>query len=410
MKYSELETLINDKVDTVKKSFKTRFIQADDEGKASLCTLISKKADKDEVREIQNANDDIMITATVLGKDPRELKIYKSFVSKIEKNNSELFKAMTTGGSTTGAEWIPTGYSNQLMMKIENERKVAALFPTIQMPQNPYIFPVQGAYATAYKIAENAAITESTPGTSNVTFTAAKLAVHTQVTSEMEEDSIVSILPYLKDEMAKALARGEENALINGCADNTIDSDNTTASDQRRVFVGLRKLLIANSYKTDIGTFNADTVGALRAKMTVNYAPDKCVWICGVSVWEQLSRLKDASGNPLVMTLDKFGANATLVKGVIGYLFGSPVILSDWMRETLNTNGVYDASTTTKAALILVRPDAFKIGYRGSVIVESQRVVDYQYTKLVTSMRLAFNPMLAIASNKLGWYGYNITA
>lgn len=404
MNAKDLENLISGKVDAVKKSFKTTFIQNPE------AFDISKKATKDEEIEFQAANDDILLASQILNKPAQSLGIYKSFLSKIERRGSELYKAMTTGGSATGAEWVPTGYSNQLMLKIEAERQVAALFPSFQMTQNPMIFPVQGAYATAYKIAEMAEVTASTPGTANVTFTAAKLATQVQISDEMTEDAIVPMLSYLKDEIAKSLSRAEENALINGCADNTVDSDNTTASDQRRAFVGLRKLLIANNYKNDISTFNADTVGALRAKLGAYYSPEKVAFIVGVSVWEQLSRLKDASGNPLVMTVDKMGANATLVKGTLGFLFGSPVILSGFMRETLNTNGVYDGSTVTKAGLILVRPDAFKIGYRGTVAVESQRVADYQYTKLVSSMRLAFNPMFAIASNKLGWYGYNITA
>jgi hypothetical protein len=64
----------------------------------------------------------------------------------------------------------------------------------------------------------------------------------------------------------------------------------------------------------------------------------------------------------------------------------------------------------TKTSIQLVRFDGFKIGYRGGVLNESQRMVKTLTTDLVASMRMSFMPMFPIASNPVVWNGINITA
>lgn len=374
--------------------------------------VIHKTASNDaQVIEFQKRSDDVFLLSSLLNVKPFETKLFKSLSGWLKESaQSELAKAMTTGGSTSGAEWVPTGYSAQLMQMIENERILAKFFPSFQMPQSPYIWPITTGRPTAYLATEGSAVTESTDPTSNLTFTAKKLMAYISVSYELEEDAIIAILPELKNALALSLADAEENAILNGCADNSIDSDNSTAGDQRRAVVGLRKLAIANSYTTDLATFNSDTLGALRKNLGKFFDPTKCGIICSVSGYEQLTRLKDASGNAVCLTVDKAGAAATFDKGVIDRAFGMPVVLSGKSRDNINASGIYDGVTTTKTSIQIVRFDAFKIGYRGGVFNESQRQAKTQTTDLVASMRMAFMPMFPIASNPVVWNAINITA
>lgn len=413
MTKKELEALIAQKADEVKKGFATEPV-ADAVVKSELVDVLKSNSDKPEVKAFQSTCDDLLVLNAIMKckedyAGVKSTKLYKRLQSQLQ-SGSELSKALTTGGSTTGAEWIPTGWSSQLQGMIDLELKVAPQFPTFSMPQSPYEFPVQTSHATAYKIAEMGEVTASTPATNKITFTAAKLATQVQASYEMEEDSIIAVLPMIKSELALSIARGIDNVLVNGCADNSIDSDNSTASDQRRAIVGLRKLAIANAYTTDLSTFNGDTIGPMRKKLGKYYEPSKCCWIVSTSVYEQLTRLKDASGNALVITMDKLGNDATIKQGVLGQIFGSDIVLSEFVAANLNASGIYDASVTTKTGMLLVRKDAFKFATHGNVITESFRVIDYQYTKLVTSRRIAFNPMFAIASNHVVDFGINITA
>ena len=414
MTKKELDALLAAKDEEVKKGFKTEPINQDTPALTEFEAIHKSATDKVEIKKFQNDADNLLLLDKIMKSSEnyqgiKSLKLFKKFQNGL-KTGSELAKALTTGGATSGAEWIPTGWSSQLQAMIDLELKVAPQFPSFVMPQSPYEFPVQTSHATAYKIAEMGEVTASTPATNKITFTASKLATQIQASYEMEEDSIIAVLPLIKSELALSVARGIDNGLINGCPDNSIDSNNTTASDQRRVFTGLRKLAIANNYKTDLATLNVDTLGPVRKKLGKYYDPSKCVWFVSVSVWEQLSRLKDASGNPVVLTMDKIGNDATIKQGVVGQILGSPVVLTEFMGENLNATGLYDGSTTTKTGLLFCRPDAFKFATYGSVVTESFRVIDYQYAKLVTSKRVAFNPMFAIASNHVVEYGYNITA
>lgn len=414
MKVSELlkgfdERLAKHKEEIIRKGSFYGHLQG---GVVTALDIIHKSASKvDQIVEFQKRADDCVLLASILKVHVTETSLYKSFSSWMKsQGESELKKAMTTTGSHTGSDWVPNGYSAELMRMIEAERKLANFFPSFNMTQNPFIWPITTAEPTAYLATEGAAVTESADATASLTFSAKKLMCYISVTDELEEDSIISILPTIKESMARSLATGEENAILNGCADNTIDSDNTTAGDQRRAVNGLRSLAIANSYQTDLGTFNSDTLGAMRAKLGKFYAPDKCIFIASPSGFEQLSRLKNASGDYVMMTMDKLGNDAVIKTGQVGQVMGSPVVLSGLSRDILNASGKYDATTMTKCAITLVRTDAYKIGRRGGIKTGTQRQEKTQTTDLVASTRIAFMPMFPIASNATVWNGYNITA
>jgi HK97 family phage major capsid protein len=419
MTKAELDALIAAKADEVRKEFKTK-IQNENPGN-SLDVLIKSDSDKVEIKKLQSRNDDILLTSAIMygterdGRpSPRikELNIYKSFMRDIETNASELLKAaMGTGTTGYGPEWIPTGWSNSLVAMFELTRTVAAAFPSFVMPQNPFNYPAQTSRTTAYIIAEGADATDSNIGTSYVQFDAKRLTVSCPVTRELEEDSIISMLPAIKGDIANTLSRAEENALINGFNGNTYDSDNSAASNALRIYSGLRPLALANSYTTDVGTSfpTLAQINAMCKLLGIYYQPSDCIWIAGTSVWTQLRGLTDANNNALVVTLDKMGPAATIKTGVLGELFGSPVYRSEFMRETLNTLGKYDASTTTKAGLLLVNTKGFMIGNRRGITVESDYRPRTQTTDIVASMRQAFMPMHAIASNHMVHFGINVT-
>ena len=214
--------------------------------------------------ELQARADDIYIASKILRRDPRSLKMWNEFASEA----SALRKAMDTATSEEGLEWIPTGFSSELIRKVKLALKVAALSRRIVMPTNPFKLPIDGADAVAYLTAESTSdtatkITASTPGTNNVTFDAVKLACRVLVSTELEEDSVVAILPLLRDKIVQALAEAQENATINGDTDGThMDSDVTAATDVRKAWDGYRKLALGSA-KLDCSTFNITNLRAI---------------------------------------------------------------------------------------------------------------------------------------------------
>jgi hypothetical protein len=98
---------------------------------------------------------------------------------------------------------------------------------------------------------------------------------------------------------------------------------------------------------------------ALRKGMTkwgVN--PADLAYIVGVSAAHAL--LADTN----LLTVDKFGPNATILNGQIGAVAGVPVIVSEWVREDLNATGVYDGITTTKTFNLCVNRNEWAMGTR----------------------------------------------
>jgi HK97 family phage major capsid protein len=81
--------------------------------------------------------------------------------------------------------------------------------------------PKNSASTTAYWPAENANITQSQVTFSNVQILAKKLAILTQVSSELQEDSIVDVGAALAEDMAYVMAYNEDLATFLGDGTST---------------------------------------------------------------------------------------------------------------------------------------------------------------------------------------------
>jgi HK97 family phage major capsid protein len=332
--------------------------------------------------------------------------------SEFAEEASALRKAMDTATSEEGLEWIPTGFSSELIQKVKLALKVAALHSRIAMPMNPFKLPIDGADAAAYLAAEStsdtaAKITASTPGTKNVTFDAVKLACRVLVSTELEEDSVVAILPLLRDKIVQALAEAQENATINGdTAATHQDGDVTDAADVRKAWDGYRKLAIVSA-KVSLSTFNIAGLRTLRASMSkYGVNPNNLAWIAGVKVFHKLLSLAEA------LTVDKYGANATILSGELAKLDGIPVIVSEFVREDLNASGVYDGVTTNRTVLPLVYRPAFLYGDRRAITlrVSQELYMESDQDVAIATQRLDFQPVQDASAEPIVALGYNITA
>ena len=390
--------------DVVKNAPKGRLTEIPIDTKTADLDTIHKSYSKDPViREFQKRADDVYIVSKILGVDPRQTKLYKELMEPV----SELRKAMNTATSGSGAEWIPTGFSAELISAVALELKVAALHPRISMPTDPFKQPALTGFSTARLGSENAtSITESSVTTGNITLDAKKLITYIPLSYELEEDSIVAILPVLKDDIVKSLARGQETATINGDTSSShMDSDVTAPDDVRRAWNGYRKLAITTA-KVDAGntTITSSMLRTLRKKMgKYGVDPNSLAWVVSISAYNQMLSL------PEVITVDNYGPNAVILSGELARFDGIPVIVSEYVREDLNATGVYDGSITNRTEVFLVRKDAFLYGDRREVLVETDRNIKSQTIDLVASQRVAFSNRY-VATDPIVAILYNIAA
>lgn len=402
----------NQKAAEVKASRKAEF-QVEDEtavqSKSSFQRLIEMPAGNNEqVKAVHEANDKVYLLSQLLNRDPRSLKSYTSMIQQ-NRAVSDLRKALDTATANAGNDWVPTGFSATLYELLALDLRVSALHPRIAMPTNPYTPPSLTAFPTAYyvpesKTDESVKIPTSSVTTDNFTLTAKKIAVRTVWSEELNEDSIIPMLPILQKNLARAIARGEENALINGDTTATHqDSDITDSKDVCKIWSGYRKLTSANA-KADLSTLSMTTLRGLRGKMG-KYAvsPSELAWVMGPSVYMKLMTLDQ------VLTVEKYGTMATVLTGELGKIDGIPVIVSEFVRENLNASGVYDGSTTTKTMVQLVYRPGFLLGDRRRITVKVKEDPETDQQIMVASERIAAASPYDTTTQYVFGLGYNIT-
>ena len=325
----------------------------------------------------------------------QELESYKLF--NFELNRSpELRKALNTSDAS---DWVPTGMSSTLIDDLRLELKVAALFPTITLPARSGSFdnPIRGGRKLAYLQGESTSDSSSkypaeTVDASKVTFTAVKHALRMLFSDEMDEDSAISIMPLLRMELIQAISDAQENATINGDTTSThMDSDVLDSTDVRKSWIGLRKHGNNSSGNaavdiSELTTANLRSIRKAMGRYGVN--PGKNAWITGISGFIQMLSLTE------VLTMDKFGSKFTVKSGQLGQFDGSPIIISEFMRQDLHTTGVHTGSETD-TEILLVHTPAFRTGEKPSGMkIETGRDIETGQNIAVASRRLDFKQVI----------------
>lgn len=372
-------------------------------------------------KEVQVELDHAVIAATLLKKDVRSLKMWGKLM-----DSSEAFKkALDSTTSGEGDEWVPTGLSPELVYEVTKLGMIEQLHPHISMPTQPYEVPIQTGRLTAYKASEQTADTGQTALTKSsgagitnkLTLTASDLAVEVLSSKHVSEDAIVAILPFLRQEIIKSLARGVEECAINGDTTGTHqDSDVTTSTDRRTLWKGYRKHALANGYSIDMSSggrgFDFESFMAVRAKHgKYGINPNDLFWLLSLQGFFKALSLKDATGNSLVTTADKMPA-ATVMTGVLGALAGSQIAVSEFSRDDLNASGVNGAvsAENIKSSILSVYKPGFVFGDRrdASIQLLTELYAEYQQDALLCVIRKDFQPLRPIATNAAVAIGYNV--
>lgn len=322
-------------------------------------------------------------------------------------------KALTSTGAATGDELVPTDLSGELQRRMYLESELAQLFLAreIEMPTNPFNLPLSTTRPT-FKLesTENTAATASDPGTAQVVLTAVKMMAEVDYSYELNEDSIIAILPMVQTLLAEAAADALEDALINGDTTGTHQDSDTNAVSKHvaKSWKGFRKLALAGSITSDWSSGNISRANLIAGKKLMGKFGTQLrnlVWITGPNGSNDFLGLDD------VVTVDKRGLAATTLTGVLPSFLGIPIVVSAQNREDLNASGVYDAITTTKGSLLLVNLGEFFLGNRRGFMIEVDRNIKTQTNEIVASFRKAFipkeTPSTSIATVAMG---YNFTA
>ena len=346
----------------------------------------------------------------------KSFDLHKIFTHELG-SHSELRKALNTATDGSGADFVPIGFSANLIDDIRLQLKVSALFNTITLPAKSGAFeaPIRGARQRAYLIGEPrtndpSKIPAGEIPTGSIVFNAKRHGLRLLFTDDMDEDSAVAIMPLVLEELAQAIADGQEDAIVNGDVTATHqDSDVTGADDVRKSFPGLRFLSggASGTAAIDISTFSIENVRAIRKAMgKYGVNPNDLAWIVSISAMIQMLSIDE------VLTMDKIGTKATILNGQLASLDGSPVVVSEFMRQDLNTSGVFDGATETDTSILLAHRRSFVSGIKPSGIqVDTDKDIETLMNVAVISRRLDFQRTLTptSAEQNVG-LGYSLTS
>lgn len=245
-------------------------------------------------------------------------------------------------------------------------RQVAMQTNVMKLPVNPEAgkatWVQNGQFGT-----NNSSGATTTHQLKEVTLSAYKVATREYMAYEEEEDSLLVLLPIVRDAMIRRVARAVDAAFINGAG---------TASDP---VTGIAMFDTASAVQID--SANPITVAKMRALRKDLGAwglnPSELVYVVNTEAYYNL--LDDDS----FLTVDKVGNQATLLTGQIGAIGNTPVIVSGEFPAIAEAA---DGAATNIAAFCFA-PGNFVVGNQRGLRVDTQELVESQSRVLVASLR-----------------------
>jgi HK97 family phage prohead protease/HK97 family phage major capsid protein len=208
------------------------------------------------------------------------------------------------------------------------------------------------------------------------TLTTKKLVSLTFLANETEEDAILPILPLLTESMVRAHSRAVERAMLRGSSGiGSFDGLTTIATTNSDV--------VANTTAFASDALTSDHLIGLRKAMgKYGVRPSDVVYVVSERAYFEL--LED----PEFKDVSLVGQTATKLRGEIGNVYGSRVVLCDEF-VTPAVNAFF---------ALAVNPRNFVVPRLRGVTLESQYVPRLQHRELIATQRLGFDEIISGAT------------
>lgn len=319
--------------------------------------------------------------------------------------------AMDTAESGYGAQLVGAEYVGQLWEAARRESRIFQTLDTFEMTAPSAYIPVEVDFPEMLYVSESIASNNtqyptSRTGSQRVLVTAAKFVIHQMWSGEMEEDSIIPFVPFLRRQATLSVAHYSDSVVLNGdttnAATGNINSDDADPPDTKHylAFNGIRRVgLVDNTGNQKDLSGAGITTSALqgaygRMSDTTNFVdwghpsdPSDLIHVTDITTGDKIALL------PEVLTQDKYGPNATIMNGELVKFMGHPVIVSLALPRQ-DTDGKYTTtSPSTNDAygeVVTYNRRGFKVGWRRRIKSEVERLPGTDQTRMVYSLRFGF--------------------
>ena len=208
---------------------------------------------------------------------------------------------------------------------------------------------------------------------------------------DMLEDSIVPWLPMMREDISYFAARTLDRAILDGDLTGThMDTDvaAANANDFRKAWYGLRKMSKANWTAGGSAAITEVKVHALHKSLGI-YGKDPA----RMRYVASLKSMYDLVGLGVLNTSIKTAPFDSLTStGTITSLWGSPLLISEFIRGDIGVTGVNEASANTFTTFGAFNVDRFVVARHGTVQIEDTRIAPMLTTVLQNDVRIDFGP------------------
>ena len=288
------------------------------------------------------------------------------------------------GAHVPSATW-ETEVSLQMEIELRRRLVVAPLFRNITMQTNVMTIPVNPEGGQATWMANSsfgAAASRGADRSGNngdaglhrlkeITLSAYKVATNEYLAYEEEEDSLLAIMPVVRDGMVRRVARAVDKAFLLGAgsgADPVSGLATLSTGTNTAIATTTTAVTVANlrSLRKNLGVWGLD--------------PADVVYVVNSSVYYHL--LDDT----VFQTMNQVGPQATLMTGQIGQIGNSPVLVSGELADPA-VSGV---------GAVAFAPSNFIVGNQRGLRIDTQELVETQRRVMVASLRTG---MVQVTSN-----------
>jgi len=315
-------------------------------------------------------------------------------------------RAMDTAESGFGQQLVGAQYVNELWAGARAQSRIFGLMNTFQMTAPTAYLPVEADLPELLYVTESTANNSSNydtvkTGSNRVQVDAAKFVMHQMWSGELEEDSLIPFVPFIRAQAARSLAHYSDSLVLNGdttnAATGNINLDDADPADTKHylAFDGIRHAYLVDNTGNEVVQGGAITYAALTGLRSLGIDatylhdwghpvnPADFVYVADPETADEIGDLDE------VQTVDKYGSNATVLTGEVGNIGRNPLIASLAQSKT-ETDG--KVSTTgannTEGAVTAFNRNGFVVGERRSVQVEVERLPATDQTRIVHSLRM----------------------
>lgn len=263
--------------------------------------------------------------------------------------------------------------SNTMEAEVRRKLVVSPLLRQVAMQTNVMTMPLNpeagyGTWVTNAQFGTSASSgATQTHQLSEITLNAYKLATREYMNYEEQEDSLLILLPIVRDAMLRRVAKSVDKAMLLGAGSGADPVKGLAIYDATSAVTSAvaNKATVANmiALRRDLGAWGLN--------------PSEVTYVVSTDIYYDL--LEDAS----FQTVDKIGDRATLLTGQIGSIANSPVLVS----AELPSKAAGTASGTANIGAVALNTANFIVGNQRGLRMDTQDLVETQQKVFVASLR-----------------------